>query len=946
MYVPLKVSVYGVATPDTTGNRYDYCAGDTHDALIAISGADKKNYLMGDSIIWTVGDEAWDGKSEIEWATGKTKVSVQAAYTIAEGHVCESEKVEFDINVTELKAPTGDLVVNYVKSEGKSGGFKDLLTKNPTVATPDEGNTLVWYDAKGNVLDGVPTPEYDATWPEGEDVSLTYYVAQTDGKCVSEKVQIDVIISDSPIPTVSPVAYCQGATATALTATINETVESADNYKLLWFTKEEGEGSETAPTPTTDEVGEQTYYVAQQHLTSGAISTKAALKVTIHALPELATTSIAAQCGGEVNLSKYVSEKNGLTVTYEYFDSETSTSSLASSIVDKTGTYYVGAYYEINTTTTETAKCESKARVSLDVDIHDLSDLEITGDEKVCPGATAKLVVTATSLNPGAITYAWNGGEATAENEYETPTITGKAGEKKSFTVEASAGACSGANALKKTFEVEIDKGILNGAITVQGEETKLYKTCGGENLTLNATHEGTDLKWTTTRGESVGTTASVTVNPETTTQYVVTLTNVCEVSDTVTIEVKPITVTADWKDLTKTICEGTKFSATLNATGYKASDEGAYVKWYKDGEELTEHAGKLSISVAKATAEDAGTYTYKISNGVCELPEEKDAGTLEVVTNPTFTVTEDAVSCSGDAVDIAVTLNETDAEITWADGSTGANRTVSPTESTTYDFTVTRGNVCKVKGTIPVSVKAKPEVAVSDESVCEGSSKMLKARATGDDLTTYTWTDEAGTTVGDAANLTVTPTETSTYTVEVASASCGTAKASATMTVIPTPELRVDSIALRSRKIVVLNETSASYEYRMDKGEWQEDNLFDKVSYALHTAYAKDENGCEGSLMFETKAPAISIPESFTPNSDGVNDQWDVSNIVESYPGSTVTIYDRYGKKLVELSGDSSSWDGTYNGHAMPSTDYWYTVRIPEIVKVYTGHFTLLRSK
>ncbi len=942
----VTVSVYGAATPDTTGNRYDYCAGDTHDALVALSGADTKNYLMGDSIIWTVGSEAWDGKSEIEWATGATQVSVMAAYTIADGHVCESEKVDFTINVTDLKVPAGDLVVNYVKSEGKTDGFNDLLTKNPTAATPDEGNTLVWYDAEGNKLDGVPTPEYDATWPEGEDVSLTYYVAQTDGKCTSEKVNVEVNISDSPIPTVSPVAYCQGATATALTAIINETVESADNYKLLWYTSETGEGSETAPTPTTDEVGEQTYYVAQQHVTSGAISTKATIKVTIHALPELATTEIAAQCGGEVNLSKYVSEKNGLTVTYEYFDGETSTSALTSSTVDKTGTYYVGAYYEINTTTTETAKCESKARVSLNVDIHDLSDLEITGDEKVCPGATANLVATATSVNPGTITYAWNGGTATEDNAYETPAITGKAGEKKTFTVEASAGACSGAKALKKTWNVEITKGVLNGAITVQGEETDRYKTCGGEQLTLNATHEGTDLKWTTTKGESVGTTASIDVNPTTTTQYVVTLTNVCEVSDTVTVEVKPITVKADWKDLSKTICEGNKFSATLTATGYSAGDAGAYIKWYKDGKELTAQAGKLTLSVAKATATDAGTYTYKISNGVCELPEEEDAGTLEVVTNPTFTVTENAVSCSGDAVDIAVTLNQTDAEVAWADGESGPTRTVTPTATTTYGFTATRGGVCSVDGSISVSVKSKPEVTIEDGKVCEGENLTLKPQASGDDIRSYKWTNESGETLGTSANLLVKPSATTAYTVEVESESCGSAKATATVEVVPTPELQIDSVALRSREVEVLNPTSAAYTYRVDKGEWQEDALFEQLTYALHTAYAKDATGCEGSVMFSITAPAISIPEFFTPQGDGVNDTWDVVNILDSYPNATVTIYDRFGKKVAELNGSTSEWDGTYNGTPLPSTDYWYTVNIPEIDKVYNGHFTLLRSK
>jgi gliding motility-associated-like protein len=56
--------------------------------------------------------------------------------------------------------------------------------------------------------------------------------------------------------------------------------------------------------------------------------------------------------------------------------------------------------------------------------------------------------------------------------------------------------------------------------------------------------------------------------------------------------------------------------------------------------------------------------------------------------------------------------------------------------------------------------------------------------------------------------------------------------------------------------------------------------------------------------------------------------------------------IYDRFGKVIAELQGDTSSWDGTYNGNPLPSTDYWYTIRIPEIIKIYNGHFTLIRSK
>ena len=46
------------------------------------------------------------------------------------------------------------------------------------------------------------------------------------------------------------------------------------------------------------------------------------------------------------------------------------------------------------------------------------------------------------------------------------------------------------------------------------------------------------------------------------------------------------------------------------------------------------------------------------------------------------------------------------------------------------------------------------------------------------------------------------------------------------------------------------------------------------------------------------------------------------------------------------ELKGDVESWDGTYNGRPLPSTDYWYTINIPEIDRVFSGHFTLIRSK
>ncbi|HRS19502.1 MAG TPA: glycosyl hydrolase family 8, partial [Bacteroidales bacterium] len=83
-------------------------------------------------------------------------------------------------------------------------------------------------------------------------------------------------------PTVTtPVTYCQGATATALTAT---------GTSLNWYTVATGgTASTTAPTPSTATAGNTTYYVSQT--VSGCESTRASIVVTITALPSAPTVT-------------------------------------------------------------------------------------------------------------------------------------------------------------------------------------------------------------------------------------------------------------------------------------------------------------------------------------------------------------------------------------------------------------------------------------------------------------------------------------------------------------------------------------------------------------------------------------------------------------------------------------------------------------------------------
>ncbi len=131
-------------------------------------------------------------------------------------------------------------------------------------------------------------------------------------------------------------------------------------------------------------------------------------------------------------------------------------------------------------------------------------------------------------------------------------------------------------------------------------------------------------------------------------------------------------------------------------------------------------------------------------------------------------------------------------------------------------------------------------------------------------------------------------------------------------------------------------------YEYSLDGGPWQDEGTFTNVSSGDHEITARDKNGCGLTV---TTTFIIDYPLYFTPNGDGNNETWNIEGI-----GSTAKIYifDRYGKLLKQISPDGEGWNGTYNGNALPTGGYWFTVEYDEpssgIRKEFRSHFTLKR--
>ena len=134
------------------------------------------------------------------------------------------------------------------------------------------------------------------------------------------------------------------------------------------------------------------------------------------------------------------------------------------------------------------------------------------------------------------------------------------------------------------------------------------------------------------------------------------------------------------------------------------------------------------------------------------------------------------------------------------------------------------------------------------------------------------------------------------------------------------------------------------NYEYALDSilGPYRDENFFNNVPSGIHTVYIKDKDGC--GTVGPITIPVLGIPHYFTPNGDGYNDTWNVKGVSEEFNyRSIIYIFDRYGKLLKQIGTTGEGWDGTFNGHLMPSDDYWYSIQF-EDGRSAKGHFALKR--
>jgi gliding motility-associated-like protein len=338
----------------------------------------------------------------------------------------------------------------------------------------------------------------------------------------------------------------------------------------------------------------------------------------------------------------------------------------------------------------------------------------------------------------------------------------------------------------------------------------------------------------------------------------------------------------------------------------------------------------------------NAGTFPIKlvVDNSGCA---DTIASSLVVHAKPTVSLSsKQAVVCEGSGVSITAGGGTSYA---WSP-STGLNDInnatiiASPVTNTTYIVSVTNANRCINTDSVKITVVHPFQLSVQTEAtVCKGNSIELKPSG----AAFYQWIGNTdGLTNTSIPNPLATPPETLIYTVVGSDKDkCFTDTASIQVLVNPAPTVDAgQSVEILMGSPYQLQPVASS---DVQKWNWSpskylsciscqtpETRPIEPMNYKLTVT---NNFGCTASDTVSIKLfcseSRIYIPNSFSPNNDGVNDRFSIKGqgirIVKS-----LRIYSRWGEVLFERSNfqvddQSAAWDGRFKGVLVPIGSYIY---------------------
>lgn len=327
-------------------------------------------------------------------------------------------------------------------------------------------------------------------------------------------------------------------------------------------------------------------------------------------------------------------------------------------------------------------------------------------------------------------------------------------------------------------------------------------------------------------------------------------------------------------------------------------------------------------------------TQTYTVVGTDANGCQNSDV--VEVTINPLPIVNagQDTAICIGATVALHATVNG--ANFSWDNGvSDGV--AFAPTTTQTYTLTAVDVNNCVSSDQVIVTVNALPTISAgSDQTVCLGTEIALN----GTGGVTYDWSNN-----GINGQNFAPPLGVNSYTVTGTDINGCVNTDLVTITVVSVPVADFSTSATSGYpglSVVFTNISTNSSSYLWDFGSGipvSNNQTTIQNTYNNPGQYfviLEASNGiCSDSAsatitVLPFPPPVIHIPNVFTPNGDGANDNWWID--VNFASSIQVQIFNRWGNLMLEMDEFTDRWDGTIEGDNASTGVYFHKYTIVDL--------------
>lgn len=525
----------------------------------------------------------------------------------------------------------------------------------------------------------------------------------------------------------------------------------------------------------------------------------------------------------------------------------------------------------------------------------------------VCMGSNLQLNAS------GGTSYSWTGPSSFSSNN-QNPSIPG-ANMANAGTYTATVTGANGCTATASTNVVIVNNPA--ASITALPDST----ICLGETVSLVANTSST-YQWNT--GE---TTNMIDISPGTDTQYTVTLTNpggcIGTAVASIWILVNPLP-TANIS-ANSPVCKGN--SILLSASG------GINYSWTGPNGFTSSFT---SPEITDANTSHNGVYTVIIidNNGCTDTASISVA----VVSNPSVAINASPNDSICEGSSITLTVNPSANSYVWNNGETTNPIEISPTGSGNYTVTATDPTgICQGTVTAEIAITVMPfpnATADVNSPICPRDIIQLSASGG----LQYVWigpnafsSTSANPTITDASSIHV-----GVYTVEVTDAYGCTNTATTTLSLY---NLALLLQANNDTSYIENGTQTTVFFLNNDSGQVEIISILDGPSHGFaslsgNTITYTPDDGFAGTdvitylicdehcdmycdtanILFIVSANyVVVVPELVTPNGDGANDTFIITNI-DKFPENELIILNRWGDKIYIAHPYTNDWYGQCN--------------------------------